>query len=326
MDEDTSVAFWVVGNDTDSEGDVLTVSQVSQGANGTVQIYGDEFVVYTPTANWNGTDTFAYTVSDGYGGADTATVTVTVDAVNDEPVALDNTYTITVNTSLTVSLPGILDNDFDVDGDSLASQLVAEVSHGLLSLDPNGSLTYTPDEGWVGTDHFTYETADAESLSSAATVWINVITPGNTLPDAINDVVVSDEDVPVTLAVLPNDSDPNSDPLTILVADAGTFGSVVVNADNTLTYTPHPNFHGVDTFIYRISDGHGGSDQAAVTVTVNPSPDAPFAFDQARLTEQGVPITIGLDTFEPDGESLTYQVVSGPSNGTLTPWEESDYL
>jgi hypothetical protein len=166
----------VLGNDTDSDGDTLTITGVTQGAHGSVVNNGTN-VTYTPAANFNGSDSFTYTIDDGQGGAPaTATVAVTVTPVNDPPVAVGESYTINQDTTLTVAAPGVLGNDSDIDGDTLHAVLVSSPAHGTLTpLAADGSISYTPNAHFTGTDSFTYKANDGHADSNVVTVTIHVL-------------------------------------------------------------------------------------------------------------------------------------------------------
>jgi len=164
----------VLTNDSDPNGDALTITAVTQGLHGSVAI-GAGNVTYTPAANYHGSDSFTYTIDDGNGGTDTATVFVTVTSVNDVPVATGESYNINQDTTLTVNAPGVLGNDSDVDGDSLHTVLVSDVSNGTLALAADGSFTYSPDAGFAGDDSFTYQAHDGTAGSNVVTVTIHVL-------------------------------------------------------------------------------------------------------------------------------------------------------
>lgn len=164
----------VLTNDTDPNSDPLTITAVTQGAHGSVAI-GASVVTYTPAANFFGSDSFTYTIDDGHSGTDTATVSVTVTNVNDPPVAAGESYTIDQDTTLSVSAPGVLANDSDIDGDALHAVLVANVAHGTLALNANGGFSYTPAASFTGTDSFTYQANDGMVGSNTVTVTIHLL-------------------------------------------------------------------------------------------------------------------------------------------------------
>ena len=162
-------------NDSDPDGDDLTITSMSNGAHGAVSHAGDGSFSYTPSADWYGTDTFTYTVSDGNGGTDEATVTVSVTPVNDAPVAVADSYSTPEDTALVVgSAGGVLANDSDVDHDPISAVKVSDPAHGTLSLAANGAFTYTPEAGWNGTDSFTYKANDGQLDSNVVTVSLTV--------------------------------------------------------------------------------------------------------------------------------------------------------
>ena len=185
----------MLANDSDVEGDTLTIQSVTQGANGSVVDNGDGTLTYTPNPDWNGVDTFTYTVSDG-ALTDTATVTVTVTAVNDAPVAVDDAGSISEDGTSTV---GVLANDSDVEGDTLTIQSVTQGANGSVVDNGDGTLTYTPNPDWNGVDTFTYTVSDG-ALTDTATVTVTV-TAVNDAPVAVDDLDSIAEDGSSTVDV-----------------------------------------------------------------------------------------------------------------------------
>ena len=176
--EDTSVEIAVLVNDSDANGDTLSVISVTQPANGTVTINAQKTaVVYSPNANFSGSNSFTYTASDGRGGRSTASVTVTVDPVNDAPVATDRAVTTPTNTAVQILLTAS-----DPDGDALIYTIVTQPANGSLSNGTGASRTYTPAQGYAGPDSFTFSATDAGGQpSNTATVSIAVVSgPLNT--------------------------------------------------------------------------------------------------------------------------------------------------
>jgi hypothetical protein len=167
----------VLGNDSDADNDPLSVASVTQPSSGSVTINPDDTVTYVPNLNFNGPTTFTYTISDGRGGQSTATVSVTVNPVNDPPVATDKAVTTTQNTAVSITLPAS-----DPDGDSLTYEIVTPPVHGTLSNGTGASRTYTPVNGYVGLDSFTFKVRDPDNReSNIATVSITVASgPVNT--------------------------------------------------------------------------------------------------------------------------------------------------
>ncbi|MEO1139270.1 MAG: Hint domain-containing protein [Pseudomonadota bacterium] len=172
-DEDTLITGNVLTNDSDPNGDTLEVIDNTDPSNGSVVVNADGSFEYTPDENFNGTDSFTYTVSDGKGGTDTATVTITVDAVNDDPVAVDDDDGIGTEFETPVDIP-VLDNDFDVDGDTLTVVSAGDGSNGTTMVNPDGTITYDPNDDFSGTDTFTYTITDGNGGTDTATVTVTV--------------------------------------------------------------------------------------------------------------------------------------------------------
>ena len=321
--EDTAVTVDVRANDTDADGDALTVTAVTQGANGSVAIdaaTGD--TVYTPDADFNGTDSFTYTVSDGQGGTSTAIVSVTVTAVNDAPVASDDTASTAEDTAIAISVRG---NDADADGDALMVTAVTQGSNGTVAIDPvTGQPVYTPDADFHGTDTFTYTVSDGAGGTDTATVTI-VVDPVNDVPVAADDAVSTAEDTPVSIDVRGNDADADGDPLVVTAVTQGANGTVAIDpVTGQPVYTPDADFHGTDAFTYTISDGQGGTDTAVVVVSVASVNDAPVVASAlpAQSGADGAaiaPLDVSFGFSDVDGDTLSYSATGLPPGVVLDP-------
>ncbi|MBP0003338.1 MAG: tandem-95 repeat protein [Cyanobacteria bacterium SBC] len=263
--ENTAVTLDVLSNDTDIDGDTLSVSSVGTPTNGTVALNPDGTVTYTPNAGFSGTDNFTYEVSDG-NLTDTATVALAVNPVNDAPVAADDSFNGDEDTNLNGN---VLANDSDPDNDPLTASLLSDVSNGSLTFNPDGSFTYTPNANFNGSDSFTYEVSDG-SLTDTATVAL-AVNPVNDAPVASNDSFTTDENVAFSNNVLSNDSDPDGDSLTATLLSNPSQGNLTFNGNGSFTYTPNANYSGGDSFTYEVNDDNGGNDTATVNITVNPT-------------------------------------------------------
>ena len=332
--EDTAVSIDVLGNDSDPDGDDLEIISSTNGANGTVTIDDqgtadttDDQLIYTPDADFNGTDSFTYTVSDGNGGTDTATVLVTVGGVNDTPIAVsdDNVSTLE-DTAVSID---VLGNDSDPDGDDLEIVSFTNGANGTVTIDDNGTadttddqLIYTPDADFNGTDSFTYTVSDGNGGTNAATVIVTV-NPVTDNPVANDDPeIVTDEDTAVTIDALGNDTNPDGNTLFINNFTQPSSGSVVNNGDGTFTYTPDANFNGTDSFTYGVINSNSGTDTATVTVTVNPVNDNPVANDDPGVaTDEDTAVTInvlGNDTDVDVDDTLSISGVNQPNSGSVS--------
>ncbi|MBE3068800.1 MAG: tandem-95 repeat protein, partial [Planctomycetes bacterium] len=167
-----------LANDTDADGDPLSLVVVDAPQHGTVTTDADGNVVYTPAAGFTGEDTLTYRAADGQAESNLATITISVLDSNRAPVAHDDAYTVTAGQKLSVFMPGVLANDVDADGDWLIAMVVGQPSHGTFSADPLGGFTYTPADGFTGIDTFTYSAADQRAFSAPATVTITVLPAG----------------------------------------------------------------------------------------------------------------------------------------------------
>ena len=265
-----------MANDTDPESNPLTASVVAQPANGTVTVNGDGSFTYTPTQGFNGSDSFTYRANDGTNNSNVGTVSITVTplATNNAPVAINDGYTVVQNAVLTRNAAqGVLANDTDPESNPLTASVVAQPASGTVTVNGDGSFTYTPTQGFNGSDSFTYRANDGTNNSNVGTVSITV-TPlvTNNAPVANNDsysvaqnAVLTRNDV---LGVLANDVDAEGSPLTVSIVDQPAHGSVTLNSNGSFTYTPTQGFSGSDSFTYRANDGTSNSNLATVSITV----------------------------------------------------------
>ncbi|WP_159691600.1 retention module-containing protein, partial [Cognatazoarcus halotolerans] len=323
--EDTPLTGTLAANDTPS-GDGGNVWALASGpANGSVTVNPDGTFSYTPDANYNGPDSFTYTITDADGDVSTATATINVAPVNDVPVATDDTLAAVEDTPLTGTLAA---NDTPSGDGGNVWALASGPANGSVTVNPDGTFSYTPNANYNGPDSFTYTITDADGDVSTATATINVA-PTSDAPIAQDDVATTAEDTPVIIDVLGNDSDPDGDTLTITevggqpisVGNPVTIpeGSVALNPDGTLTFTPNPNFNGPVSFDYTVTDGTTPV-TATVDVTVTAVNDVPVATDDTLAAVEDTPLTGTLaanDTPSGDGGNV-WALASGPANGSVT--------
>ncbi|KFE67308.1 tandem-95 repeat protein [Hyalangium minutum] len=315
----TLAAATLLANDTEVDGQTLTITGVSSAVSGTVVLAGTT-VTFTPTADFSGTARFQYTVSDGTLTA-TATVTVTVNMVNDAPVATDDTATTDEDVPLTLATSTLLANDTDPEGQTLTITGVSGAVSGTVAL-AGTTVTFTPTADFSGTARFQYTVSDG-SLTATATVTVTV-SPVDDAPVATDDTATTDEDVPLALAtstLLANDTDPEGQTLTITGVSGAVSGTVAL-AGTTVTFTPTADFSGTARFQYTVSDGSLTA-TATVTVTVNPVNDPPVTTDDTATTDEDVTLTLAATTLlandtDVDGQTLTISAVQNPSNGVAT--------
>lgn len=312
FNENTAAVIPVLGNDSDPEGDAVSVVSVTQGTRGTAAINADGTITYTPQANVHGSDSFTYTVADGGGATATATVAITILSVNVAPNAADDHVTTDEDTPLTID---VRTNDIDGDGDALAVTNVSSPNRGSAVVNANGTVTYTPAANLHGSDSFSYTMTDGNGGSDTADVSITV-SPVNDSPVAAADAGATAEDTPVTLSVLANDSDPDGDALTVTAVTQSAIGSVATNG-TTLTFSPAANASGTATFTYTVSDGNGATATASVTVSVAAVNDAPSVAADSGATRENVSVILAVLANDTDveGNPLAVTATSTPANG-----------
>ncbi|MDL1984508.1 MAG: Ig-like domain-containing protein [Deltaproteobacteria bacterium] len=268
----TSVLFNDTGVNTL---EAILVSNVSNGDLTTLS--SDGTFSYTHDGGETATDSFTYKARDTVSllESNVATVSITITPVNDPPVAVNDAYDAVAGNILTVAAPGVLGNDSDPDGDPLTASLDVYTGPGILTLNSDGSFSYTPASTAVpgDTDSFTYVANDSTVGSAAATVTITVIaSPANQPPVAQDDFASTPANsTGVIINVLANDSDPDGilAPSTVTIVTKPTQkGKATANADGTITYVPKRNFRGTDVFTYTVEDDAGATSNEA-TVRVN---------------------------------------------------------
>ena len=293
-DEDTPITTDnVLANDTDVEGDVLTVSGFTQPANGTVVSHGDGTFTYTPNPNFNGTDCFTYTASDGEGGTDTATVSITVDPVNDAPAANDQPVTLNEDESADITLTGT-----DIDGDSLTYEIVAGPGHGTLA-GTAPDLTYTPSENYNGSDSFTFKVNDGIADSNTAAVALTI--------NAVNDAPVADagpDQAVIAGDIVSLDGSGSDDVDGDSLIYQWSFVSMPLASGATLSdpsvVNPSLTIDVSGTYEVQliVNDGTAGSDPDTVTITASP-----------RMVE--VPGVLGLAQAEAEAAIIAADLAVG---------------
>lgn len=311
-DEDTVIAGSVLGNDTDANGDALTASLVSGPAHGQLVLNANGSFTYTPDPDFNGTDSFTYRASDGT-LTDTALVTLTVAAVNDAPVA--NAETVAADEAIPTEID-VLANDTDIDGDPLEVVDFAVLpTFGTVAI-VNNKVVYTANDGAGGQqDFFRYVISDGAGGTAQGDVTIDVADI-NTPPVATDDDAATNEDTPILVAVLANDTDDGAVPLLVAITGGPANGTAVVNDAGEIEYTPGANFNGADAITYSITDELGQTDTATLAITVAPVNDAPvgLVLSNAAVAENSPNGTLvgTLSALDVDGDALSFSIVGTP--------------
>ena len=425
-DEDTASAFDVLANDTDVDSDPLTVSITNAPTSGSAVVQTDQTVLYTPNANFHGSDLFTYTINDGLVDSNEVTVSITVNSV-DDPASLQPTeFSVDEDTTLVATVTAT-----DVDGltNGIVYSISSQPNHGSVSIHAtSGEFTYIPESNYFGIDSFAVQVTDDDGYTADHNITIDVlpvpdnptvvddsfgtnehqkliipfadlidddfdvdeevvvvkaessdstsaqITPiivkngdsfeydptqvqsirdlkqGETLTDTFSytiedptgrtdsgivTIVVSgfnqspvadadtestNEDVPAAFDVLANDTDVDSDPLTVSITNAPTSGSAEVQTDQTVLYTPNANFHGPDSFTYTVNDGLVDSNETTVSITVN-SVDDPARLEPTEFSvNEDTTLVDTVTATDVDGlaNGSVYSISSQPNHGSVS--------
>ena len=286
----------------------------------------DGKIIYRPDNNFSGSDTLAYTVSDTSSLlSNIAEVGINVSGSNAAPIVANDSASTAEDTAVTIN---VLDNDSDSDGqlDVGTVFIVRQPSHGTVTASSNGSVTYTPDTNFNGSDSLSYAVKDtAGALSAEATVSVT-ITAVNDAPEALNDTLaVKDNTSPHFVNVLGNDKDVDSTSVTVKLLNNPTNGSVTISTDGNqvLTFTPATGFSGTDSFTYQLEDGNSAlSAVATVTVTSTVPNQPPGANDDSAQTSEDQLVTIDVlaNDIDSDGilNSSSVSITAQPGQGTAS--------
>ena len=305
-----ATAIDVLANDTDPDGGAKSVVAKTDGSNGTVVITGGgSGVTYQPAANFCGSDSFTYTLN----GGSSATVTVTVTCVADDPVAVADSAVVSEDSGATAI--DVLANDSDPEGDPITITATTDGSNGTVVITGGGTgLTYEPAANFCGSDAFTYTL----NGGSTATVSVTVVCGDDDPPVAVDDAATVLEDSGATaINVLANDTDIDGGPMTIIAKTDGANGTVVITGGGSgLTYEPAAGFCGPDSFTYTLNGGSTGT----VSVTVDCVDTAPVAVDDTATVGEDAgasAVDVLANDTDTDGGPKSVGSVAQPANGTV---------
>lgn len=246
------------------------------------------------------------------------------------PIPADDSYEAVEDTTLDIpqpGFPGVLANDIDPQGNPITAIKITNPSHGSVTLNADGSFTYTPEADYFGTDSFTYKASDGSHQSTAATVTLTVA--GTQDPPTANNGSASGEEDKYFYAYM-SGSDPDGDTLTYSIVSQGAKGTVQIQNVNTgyFKYTPNPDANGQDMFTFKVNDGTVDSQVATFTIAISPKDDPVVALAGTLTVCQDVPASGTLMAVDVDGDPLTYSINDAPNKGTVvvTNVETGDYV
>ena len=322
--EDTVISGSVAGNNSTTSGGTLAYALDSDGSHGNAVIAADGSYDYTPDANYNGADSFTYTVTDSDSGEQlTRTVNITVNSVADLTAGNDSN----AGNEDTVISGSVAGNNSTTSGGTLAYALDSDGSHGNAVIAADGSYDYTPDANYNGADSFTYTVTDADS-GEQLTRTVNITV--NSVADltAGNDSNAGNEDTVISGSVAGNNSTTSGGTLAYALDSDGSHGNAVIAADGSYDYTPDANYNGADSFTYTVTDADSGEQLTrTVNITVTPVNDAPIIVDAtaAAISENSsngtavynVNDSLTMTDSDRDGDDITYSITGGNTSGAF---------
>lgn len=325
--EDTTIFFvgpndGVLSNDSDHEGDAITAQLIDPPQHGSLSLEPNGTIIYSPDNDFFGIDSFTYAAVDFRPSAP-ATVTLEVTPTYDPVSPFADTYLSRPGAVLQVdSNDGVLANDLNPDRSPLNALLVETPAQGTLNFQSDGSFSFDP-QGFVGQTSFSYRVDDGTNQTAPVQVTLNV----NTAPDGLPDTYLGHEDTPLIIeaaqGLLSNDEDADGDTLVAVIENDVTHGQLVAEVDGSFVYTPDENYHGSDSFSYRVTDGVETSDPVIVVIDVSSINDAPTATDDSYVVLLNQAITLSADRgvlsndSDLEGAVLAAQLVTTPTHGAV---------
>ena len=312
---------------TDADRDQLSYVILDKPAHGKATIDADGYYRYIPDANYSGADSFSFKANDGVVDSNTATMSITVTPVNDQPVGAASALasdSLGVSTEEDSAYSGQV-SAIDADGDALTYSVATDPWYGTVTMKTDGSYTYTPDANYHGNDHFYFKANDGTTDSAWTRVSITVKSV-NDLPVLSDASLVTNEDTIVTGSV--SGADPvEKSPLTYRVVTQPVHGKLSFKADGTYSYAPAVNFNGIDSFTVKANDGSDDSKAATVAITVKPVNDVPVAVDSSVSTQEDTAVAGQISASDSvENSPLTYAVVSQPEHGSVRLSSDGRYI
>ena len=302
--EDVSVQVTLTAQDV--ENDDLTYTILEPPVNGTATL-ADSVLTYQPNINFSGTDATTYQASDGVSVSQETKITITVDSVNDPPIAQEATVNANEDTVISIILSAT-----DVENDTLSYSLASQPSHGAVTIE-GAVATYRPALDYHGTDAFTFKVNDGTDDSNVASINLTIAT-SNDAPVAQDQTLSVSEDQTLALVLKAEDVDQDSLGYTVTKPGQGQLSGTAPD----LTYRPNANYHGNDSFSFKASDGSLESSLATVTISVQSVNDTPQGVEQSIAVDEDGVGSILLVGSDADSDSLTFSLASQPSHGSAT--------
>ncbi len=311
-DEDAAVSFTLTGSDVEDDDLTLSFAVFSLPANGSLTLAANGDAVFTPSADWNGSSSFQFTVEDSNGEiSPPSTVNLTVLPVDDPPVPGTNDLVTDEDVVLTVALAAS-----DIDTASLTFVVTTPPAHGVLVIAGGGTGSYLPDSNYHGPDSFEFTVSDTTTVvPGTANVTVN---PVNDVPVANSDSATTDEDAAVSFTLTGSDVEDDDLTLSFAVFSLPANGSLTLAANGDAVFTPSADWNGSSSFQFTVEDSNGEiSPPSTVILTVLPVDDPPVPGTNDLVTDEDVVLTVALAASDIDTASLTFVVTTPPAHGVL---------
>ncbi len=340
--EDINLNELFEAEDIDNNFNDLTFEVIVSPTNGVLNLNENGSFTYAPNSNYYGDDYFTYLANDGELNSNVETVSITINPINDAPLANAQTFTIDEDNNLNETITSI--SDVDDNNDILEFEIISDNGFDI-ALNSDGSFIYTTVENFNGNVTFTYKVKDdgiegapaglTELYSNDATITI-VVNPVNDNPIAVddNDVYTTAEETELisNISILNNDTDVDGDNLSTVLMSSTIHGILHLNtADGSFTYTPMTDFVGDDNFTYKVFDGTDYSEETGtVTITVTNTNDAPIANNDTYEIQEGemlqsVDVNVMTNDIDIDSDNLTTSLINDVSEGSLLLYEDGSF-
>ncbi|MER2492089.1 Ig-like domain-containing protein [Catenovulum sediminis] len=317
VDEDTLLQSNLLLNDNIASTVPYTLSIVTPANHGSVILDQEGNLTYQPSANFNGTDSFTYQLQQS-DGVSSATVSIDINAVDDAPLVMADSYSVNKGQLLQIAAPGVLANDIEFDGDPTTLAVKTIPAQGALTLNNDGSFDYQANDTFVGIDTFVYTLSDGvnEPIEGTVTIQINEV---NLVPSVINGDFVTDEDISITLNLNNQATDPENETLVYSIQNQPINGTANISGA-ILTYQPNANYTGTDSLTFVASDGVNTSAAATIDLTINPVNDLPELTQTEFDVAEDASYNLDLLSISSDAEqdTLTFSIAKNPDFGQVT--------
>lgn len=306
----------VLNGVTDADHPNLAITLIQGATNGAFSLNSAGSFNYTPNTNFFGTETILFAACDALGLCTNGQLAIVITSVEDLPQASSESIAVIEGNLLTGNVSS---NDSDGDGDVLSYSTFNTAQNGALNFNPDGSFTYLPNSGFLGTEIINYMVCDDNGNCASASLTIVVLT-SNTAPLAISTTVATNEDEQINGNLMPSVSDAEGGEFTFTTLQSPMHGNLQWQESGSYTFTPENNFNGTDTFTYGVCDNGNLCDEASVTITINALNDAPAIGSETSEVNEDETLTQNLATNDSDAENdaISYALIQAPTNGVAS--------